>query len=90
VTSRRTQKYKDLFAALPEQIKKQAIEGFSTWKLNPHHPSLRFKKVHAKLLVWSARINDDYRSVGILRENVMVWYWVGKHSDYEKLLKSIK
>lgn len=33
---------------------------------NPAHPGLQFKKVHDKLPVYSARINLDYRAVGVM------------------------
>jgi len=59
------------------------------WTANPDHPSLRFKKVHAALPVYSVRIDLDWRAVGVLREGLVVWFWVGPHSEYDKLLTRI-
>lgn len=56
---------------------------------DPNHPSLHFKKVHPTLPIYSARINDDYRVVGQLRSNGIVWFWIGKHERYERLSKSL-
>ncbi|MBS1255147.1 MAG: hypothetical protein MAG581_00946 [Deltaproteobacteria bacterium] len=36
--------------------------------------------------MYSVRISKKYRAVGILSGNDIVWFWMGKHSDYEKLL----
>lgn len=37
-----------------------------------------------------SRINNDfrkaYRALGVRREETIVWFWIGKHSDYEKLI----
>mgnify|MGYP005814256571 FL=1 len=56
---------------------------------NPAHPSLRFKKVHPKLPIFSARVDLDWRAVGVLESDTLVWFWVGSHAQYEALLKSL-
>jgi len=50
---------------------------------------LRFKKVHASLPIYSVRIDLDWRAVGVLREGMVVRFWIGPHSEYEKLLTKI-
>jgi hypothetical protein len=57
------------------------------WKENPRHPSLHFKRVDDKEPIYSARVSDDYRVLGILEGDTMVWYWIGSHDEYERLLK---
>jgi hypothetical protein len=42
-----------------------------------------------ELPVYAARITRDYRAVGVLHENLIAWFWIGSHSDYEKLLDSL-
>jgi hypothetical protein len=59
------------------------------WTVNPDHPSLRFKKVHATLPIYSVRIDLDRRAVGVLREGLVVWFWVGPHRECDKLLTKI-
>ena len=51
------------------------------------HPSLRFKKVHTKLPIYSVRIDLDWRAIGILEGDVVIWFWIGPHGEYEKLLR---
>jgi hypothetical protein len=57
---------------------------------NPRHPSLRFKQVHSVLPVYSARVSLDYRAAGVLEGDTVIWFWVGIHGEYEKLLKSMR
>jgi hypothetical protein len=63
--SRANGKFWKLYQALPPDIKKQAKESFILFKKDPWYPSLHFKRVHSSLPVYSARINIDYRAVGI-------------------------
>jgi len=62
--------------------------AYLLWRANPAHPSLRFKKVHSTLPIYSARVDLDWRAVGVLKEGTLVWFWVGSHQQYEALLGS--
>lgn len=46
-------------------------------------------KVHQTRPGYSARVSDDYRVVGIMDGDAIVWFWIGKHVEYERLLKSL-
>jgi len=85
--SKRTEAFRRLLEALPGQIRKQAREAYRLWAQNPFHPSLHFKKVHASEDIWSARISDDYRAVGVRHGDKMIWFWIGSHAAYDKLLR---
>jgi len=50
---------------------------------------LRFKRVLATEAVYSVRITRDYRALGIVEGDEVVWFWVGSHSDYDRLLSSL-
>jgi hypothetical protein len=39
--------------------------------------------------IYSARINVDYRAVGIKENGEIVWFWIGSHADYGKLLSQL-
>ena len=75
-----------MFADLPAQIQEQARIAYQQFQQDPSYPSLRFKKVHPKLPIYSARINRDYRVVGQLDEDTVIWFWVGSHAEYNRLL----
>jgi hypothetical protein len=75
-----------MFAELPAEVQRQARRAYRTFLQNPNHPSLRFKPVHPTRPIYSVRISSDYRAVGILEGSEIVWYWIGSHADYNKLL----
>jgi hypothetical protein len=69
---------------LPGEVRKIADKQYRLWLENPSHPSVQFKKVGR---FWSARITDHYRAVGVKDEDTIVWFWIGTHAEYDKLLK---
>jgi len=89
MTSRTTKRFRQALAALPTAIRNQAATAYQRFRNNPHHQGLRFKKVHPSEPIYSVRINVDYRAVGILRDDVILWFWIGKHEEYEQLLKQL-
>jgi mRNA-degrading endonuclease RelE of RelBE toxin-antitoxin system len=86
VKSRTTTQFRKLFADLPKSVQEQTRKAYRQFKQDPSYPSLRFKKVHPKLPIYSARINKDYRAVGQLVEDSVIWFWVGSHAEYDLLL----
>jgi hypothetical protein len=89
VQSRTTATFRTLLAAAPAAVQAKAQSAYRVWSENPSHPSLRHKKVHDTLPIYSVRIDLDWRCVGVLREGVMIWFWIGAHREYEKLLSRI-
>jgi len=79
--------YWDAYYDLPTEIQTIANNKFTLWKLNPFHPSLQFKCVNAPHNIWSVRITRNYRALGVMSKNEIVWYWAGSHKEYEKLIK---
>ena len=87
--SRTTKKFRALYESLPKPIQGKARVAYGLWSNNPDHPSLRFKKIHIKLPIYSVRIDIDWRVVGILDGDEVVWFWVGSHAAYEQLLRQL-
>lgn len=78
------------FAKLPERVKQTARKNYRLWKQNPSHPSLEFKKLNTELTTYSVRVGIGWRAVGVLKKpNTIVWFWIGSHSEYDKLLKRL-
>jgi hypothetical protein len=88
--SRTTNQFRQMFAHLPKQVQDQTRKAYQQFKQEPSYPSLRFKKVHPKLPIYSVRINRDYRAVGQLDQDTMIWFWVGSHAEYNMLLDQLK
>ena len=82
-------RFRDVFAQLPVSVQRQAREAYKLFKQNPHHPGLRFKQVHPARPIYSVRISIDYRALGVRDEDDIVWFWIGSHSDYDKLLSRL-
>jgi hypothetical protein len=89
VKSRTTAQFRKLFADLPELVQEQTRKAYRQFKQDPSYPSLRCKKVHPKLPIYSARINRDYRAVGQLEDDTVIWFWVGSHAEYDLLLEQL-
>jgi hypothetical protein len=78
------------FAELPERVKKTARKNYQLWKQNPSHPSLEFKKLNTKQPVYSVRAGMGWRAVGVMKNSdTIIWFWIGSHSNYDKLLKNL-
>jgi hypothetical protein len=87
--SKTTAKFRALLSATPQSVRLKTKATYALWSKNPEHPSLRFKKVHDSLPIYSVRIDLNWRAVGTLQKDTMVWFWIGSHRDYEKLLSQI-
>ncbi len=85
--SRATRRFWKFYARLPRDVQRRAQRAYQIWRVNPYHPSLRFKRVDDEELIYSARVTGDYRVLGILEDDTMIWYWIGDHDEYERLLK---
>jgi len=79
-----TPRFWKAYAQLSTGLQKIARKQFALWQEDPRHPSLQFKKVGP---FWSARINDDYRSLALLEDGTYYWFWIGTHAEYEMILK---
>ena len=87
--SHTTESFRKALLKLPDSVRSQTRLAYQQFKKDPYYPSLQFKCVHEVKPVYSARINIDYRVVGIMNDNEIVWFWIGTHSDYDKLLKRL-
>jgi len=84
--SRTTAQFRRHLAALPEDVQKEARKAYQQFVQDPSHPGLRFKQVHPTLPIYSVRVARGYRAVGQRDERGMLWFWVGSHGDYDRLL----
>lgn len=82
MNSRATEAFWRRFRELPPDIQKTSIRRFRQWVTDPGHPSVRFKKIGD---YWSARAAPGYRALGVMRDDTVIWFWIGNHDDYEDL-----
>ncbi|MGL5034837.1 MAG: type II toxin-antitoxin system RelE family toxin [Microcystaceae cyanobacterium] len=84
--SRTNKKFWQAYDKLDKTVKQQAYAAYRLFCLNPQHPSLHLKCVHGNLPIYSVRINLNYRAVGIMENKEIIWFWIGSHDEYEKLI----
>ena len=86
MTLRTTADFRRDLAALPAPIRRQARDAFRQFIAEPNHPSLRFKKLPPHDDLWSVRISKDYRAIARWKGDVLLWFFIGSHADYDKLI----
>ena len=69
---------------LPAQTRDAADRAYALLKSDPHHPSLHLKRVDR---YWSARVGLRYRALAIDVEDGLLWFWIGSHADYDRLIR---
>jgi hypothetical protein len=72
------------YQALPAEVRQVADRAFALLKQNAQHPSLHFKKVGR---FRSARVGLHYRALAIDVEGGLLWFWIGAHAEYDRLVK---
>ena len=85
--SRATPRFWAAFGDLPEPAQDAARRAYRLFRENPNHPSLQFKKIHTREPIYSVRVTLGYRAVGLLEADEIIWFWIGSHADYDRLLK---
>ena len=74
----------DNYKLLTEKNRRSTRKAYRLWQENPFHPSLRLECINSEENIWSVRINRSYRAIGILDNDIVTWFWIGNHDDYEK------
>jgi len=75
------------YRRLPTDVRETADKCFALLKSNPNHPSLHFKKIGE---LWSVRAGLHFRALGLdapTQENSVLWFWIGPHAEYDRLIK---
>ena len=71
---------------MPPQVQAQARLAYDLFRRDPFHPGLRFKQVHPTRPIYSARVGLAYRALAVRDGDDVIWFWIGSHGDYDKLL----
>jgi len=85
----RTEPFKRAFRRLPDAIKRRTEAALKLLMANPHHPSLRIKKVKGNILpgydnIFEGRITRDYRFFFLIETDAYVLLRCGRHEEYLK------
>jgi hypothetical protein len=71
------------YESLPDEVQQLADRCYALLRSDPEHPSLHFKKIGR---LRSVRIGLHYRALAVVRSDELVWFWIGTHAEYDKLL----
>jgi hypothetical protein len=88
--SHTTKQFRKLYENMPEQIREQARQAYSQFIKDPYYSGLHFKRIHSSEPIYSIRITKDYRAVCVHHDYEIIWFWIGSHSDYDKLINRLK
>jgi mRNA-degrading endonuclease RelE of RelBE toxin-antitoxin system len=89
VRSRATPRFWAAYRDLPPEIRELARKAYRLFRDNARHPSLQFKKVHARDPIYSVRVTLGYRAIGLLEDEEITWFWIGTHAEYDRLLERL-
>ena len=73
------------YRRLPGDIQKLADQSYELLRQNPRHPSLHFKRIGR---FWAVRVGLHYRALAVQQEVEIVWFWIGPHAEYNRLVES--
>jgi mRNA-degrading endonuclease RelE of RelBE toxin-antitoxin system len=74
-----TRPFDEDYSALPESIKERADKQFIILIENPHHPSLRLKKIKGHPNIWEGRVTKSYRFTFQISGEIYLLRRIGTH-----------
>lgn len=79
-----SRRFWECYNSLPPDVRRLADENYELLKSDSKHPSLHFKKIGR---FWSVRVGLHYRALGVEDNQDIVWFWIGHHSTYDRLIE---
>ena len=77
------------YQQLPPEVQRLADKNYALLKTIPFHPSLHFKKLGQRSQLWSVRVGEHYRALALDKPAGVVWFWIGKHDEYERMIRQL-
>ena len=74
-----TRPFDEDYSALPESIQERADKQFIILIENPHHPSLRLKKIKGHPNIWEGRVTKSYRFTFQISGEIYLLRRIGTH-----------
>ena len=81
------------YRQLPKEIQRLADESYNLLRQDPQHPPytsrsppLHFKKIDR---FWAVRVGLRYRALAVRHEADVVWFWIGPHAEYDRLVRQV-
>ena len=88
--SETTIRFRKAYANLSPHLKEATRKAYKLWQSDSLHPSLSFKRIHHTLPIYSVRISLAYRALCTKQNSTTyIWFWIGSHTEYDKLIKQL-
>ena len=71
------------YDALETGVRELADKSFKLLKVDSRHPSLHFKRTGR---FWSVRVGLHHRAIAVEVADGMLWFWIGRHAEYDRLV----
>lgn len=85
--SQATPRFWELFHELPVDVQGLAVKSYRLWRVNPNHPSLRYRRLEGRDNLATVRVGNHYRALGLMEPGIVVWIWIGPHAEYNRLIR---
>ena len=72
------------YRQLPPEVQRIADKNYQFLANDPYHPSLHFKQIRD---LWSVRVGRGYRALATEQNGDYLWFWIGPHGEYDRLIK---
>ena len=73
--------------ALPSDVKRRARNAYRAFRIDTKQRGLDFKPI--KHGIWSVRIDDNYRALGLVEDGEVTWGWIGPHNEYMRQIRML-
>ena len=80
---RASPRFWSLYRRLPVEVQRLADSCYELLRQDSRHPSLHLKKVGR---FWSVRVGLHHRALAVEEGRDLVWFWIGTHAEYDRLL----
>ncbi len=82
---RATPEFWNRYRELPAATRDMADRSFQLLKTTSDHPSLHFRNVGRYA---SVSVGKGYRALSVGSSEELIWFWIGVHTEYDRLLRS--
>ncbi len=78
--------FRKSFEGLPADIRRRARAAYRRFQANRQNPGVEFTALNAQQPLGCVRVNDGYRAVGVRNGEVIIWFFIGTHAEYDRLV----
>lgn len=81
---RRTKRFNSLYKKLPPEIRERTKKQIRLLLDDPHHPSLRVRKLKGRSNRWELRVTIHYRLLFEMEGDTYVLHTIGTHDVLDR------